>query len=124
MLNKILIGFLVVLLIPIIGFDKPKITDEKCYDCDTLLWQKAEIYLDSLKNCNEKHIKQTYKKVDSLEVEIFVKDKKIVSLKKEVSKKPKEIIIKDTVFLDRNIETKKNFWGKTKTDTINGSVNN
>jgi hypothetical protein len=114
MLNKILIGFLAFLIIPILNFDTPKIIDTKCYDCDTILWKKAEIYLDSLKICNEKEIKNTYKKVDSLEVEIFVKDKKIISLKNEVLKKPKEIIIRDTIV----VETKRNFWGKTKTDTL------
>jgi len=81
----------------------------------------ADIYLDSLKKTNKEEFIETIKDKNSLYVEVVdakfhLKNttEKLNNTKKLLLEKPKEIIIKDTIF----IKEKKNFWGSIKTDTI------
>jgi hypothetical protein len=123
MLNKGLI--LVVLLFSSLFMGGKKIKTE-CIDCDTkvrdsIIWAKSTIYLDSLRKEAVRVVVHKKLKVDSLGNVIEVKDKtinfqkkQINNLKDDLKEKPKEIIIRDTIV----VETKKSFWGKTKTDTI------
>lgn len=81
----------------------------------------ADIYLDSLKKTNKEEFIKTIKDKDSLFIEVVdVKfdlkntTEKLNETKELLEEKPKEIIIKDTIF----IKEKKNFWGSIKTDTI------
>jgi hypothetical protein len=123
MLNKGLI--LVVLLFSSLFIGGKKIKTE-CFDCDkkvrdSIIWAKSTIYLESLRREAVKVVINKKLQVDSLGNVIEVKDKtikfqkkQINNLKEDLKEKPKEIIIRDTIV----VETKKSFWGKTKTDTL------
>lgn len=118
------VNFILVAIIFVGGLFVPtkseSITNQDCcpynpYTNDTLM-HKAEAYLQSLKEENKNNYYATCNDNDSLHYVVKRKDLKIKSLKKELTIKPKEIIITkvDTIV----VKEKRNFWGKTKIDTI------
>lgn len=129
---------LIALLVVILSFggsttskkEKPPAQSYKgCFECDSISSELSRIN-DSLLLSNKNRSKKLVQKVKVLissnkvfHSEIIKKDKDLILLKKdlarasdELEKKPKIII--DTVEKFIYIQSKKNFWGTTKIDTI------
>jgi hypothetical protein len=106
----------IILLIAFVFFGQVSPEKKECCPTNTYkndkLMEKAEIYLKELKKKNKDGFQNAIHEIDSL------KNRKLLN-KKVVKKEFK--IIRDTlrVYDTLYIIEKRNFWGKTKIDTIN-----
>ena len=104
------------LLLTIIGCSSPQIKNEDSYEKIDSIIHNSEINIirsDSVNRESEKSVAkkvdQTVNKIEGLKEEVSVLKQEI-----EVSRMAVKTVYKvDTIY----IETKKNFWGKSKTNT-------
>lgn len=104
------------LLLLAIGCSTPKIENEKSYEKIDSIIHNSEINIirsDSVNRESEKSVAQkvdqTVHKIEGLNEEVHVLKQEVETAKMMV----KTVYKVDTVY----IETKKNFWGKSKTNT-------
>lgn len=125
----LIIWMIVVLSFGVTTTSAEKTLSEGCVDCDSVSSELSKMN-DSILRSNKNRSKKLVEKVQVLDSsnrvvssklqektrELSVAKKDLIKVSIELEKKPK--IITDTVEKIIYIESKKNFWGTTKTDTI------